>query len=266
MAHTRRRATTVSSSPASGTGFFPRSRASSASSFGDMSFPPVPDTQIGQYIVPPHRGYRNSNSEEGSQASESPSGALFATNERPLPSPTASIPAFEAQDPVNSFSSFKHKHAHLPHATHFPEPELSTPRREQARWGLPPPPRTHRRPNLSAPAFPPPRQHSVPDITLVQGARVDVASENRWGSDSKQASVARPRSTSDAANPVVSTLRYREMSETQRRLTEQEKNAKWEDLLQRSDRAGGTLRVGSPTTGTLSLWSDRTSVASSEGS
>ena len=34
------------------------------------------------------------------------------------------------------------------------------------------------------------------------------------------------------------------MESTRSRLTEQEKAAKWDDLLERSDRAGGTLHLG----------------------
>ena len=41
-----------------------------------------------------------------------------------------------------------------------------------------------------------------------------------------------------------SPLRFREIESPRSRLTEQEKAAKWDDLLERSDRAGGTLHLG----------------------
>ena len=51
------------------------------------------------------------------------------------------------------------------------------------------------------------------------------------------------RSTIQSSS-VRSPLRFREMESTRSRLTEQEKAAKWDDLLERSDRAGGTLHLG----------------------
>ena len=51
------------------------------------------------------------------------------------------------------------------------------------------------------------------------------------------------RSTIQSSS-VRSPLRFREMESARSRLTEQETAAKWDDLLERSDRAGGTLHLG----------------------
>ncbi|KAI0761838.1 hypothetical protein BD413DRAFT_236778 [Trametes elegans] len=61
------------------------------------------------------------------------------------------------------------------------------------------------------------------------------------GSSSSPSSGASP---SSAASQKRSPLMFRELESPRQKLSEKEKAAKWEDLLERSERAGGTLRVG----------------------
>ena len=42
-------------------------------------------------------------------------------------------------------------------------------------------------------------------------------------------------------------MTFREMSEQKHALTEKERNEMWQDLLERSDRAGGTLHLAGAT-------------------
>jgi hypothetical protein len=293
----RRSATTRSSSPSSETTkFFSRSRTSSSSSYGDAAVPPIPSmppARVGKHAVSP-REHHSGQAEKGKDK---------ATVERPSSRPTSSpssastsrespiVPFFEARNVINKFLPYKGRRATVssPTTTHFPDHEQIEPRTEQARGTIPPPipQRNPRRPghhSVSIPVLPlPVQQHAVPNVIPVQDSSESEAMEEdtthpkqRLDSGQTPSVVkARPRSISDGAiileperhaNTAKSILTFREMTTTQRQLTEQEKNAKWEDLLQRSDKAGGTLHVGSPTMGGLGLWSDRSSVALSETS
>ena len=72
-------------------------------------------------------------------------------------------------------------------------------------------------------------------------ASVSAAMRAARGSPSVSASASAP---SSAVSQKLSPLTFREIESPRRVLTEKEKADKWEDLLERSARAGGTLRVG----------------------
>lgn len=293
-AQIRRSVATRSSSPSSETTrFFSRSRTSSSSSYGDAIVPPVPSmptAHVNKQAAPLRQPHSDHN-EKGKDTSI----IEFPPSVRNLsPSSTTShhssptIPFFEVRNMINKFLPYKGRRVTLSSTTtHFPDHEPIVPRTEQARGTKPPiPPKNPRRPghhnSISLTTLPlSVQQHSIPNVIPVQDWTESEAMDED-NAHSKQPpdsgltpTEARPRSASDGATIIEperhgstakSILTFREMTTTQRQLTEQEKNAKWEDLLQRSDKAGGTLHVGSPITDGLGLWSDRCSVAISETS
>jgi len=291
----RRAATTRSSSPSSETTkFFSRSRSSSSSSYGDVMAPPMPSilsAHAGNHTPSPqHPSSHNDQSEDTVGMGHSPS-AKTSTPPSPRTSDEASqasptIPPFEAHHPVNRFLPYRGRRPPLlPSTTSwFPGDKPTTLHTEQAQLTNPPPipTRNPRRPghhSLSIPSLPA-QQRSQPSVIAVDDlSESEVADGSallplKRPLKSGQTPIIpkpRPRSISTeaitpeperSANTAKTSLTFREMTTTQRQLTEQEKNAKWEDLLQRSDKAGGTLHVGSPIgIGGLGLWSDRSSVA-----
>ncbi|KAF8527317.1 hypothetical protein JB92DRAFT_907830 [Gautieria morchelliformis] len=292
----RRSTTTRSSSPSSETTrFFSRSRSSSSSSYGEAMVPPIPSmpsARAGKGATSP-REYSSGHNEKGRDnvaVERSPSVKTSRTSEET----SSGIPSFEAYNPVNKFLPYggRRPSVSLSPISHFPDHEPIAQRTEHAkRTHAPPIPRRnpHRpsHPSVSIPSLPlPVHQHSMPNVIPVQdasesealdGDALDALRAERRRDTEQTPTIpkARPRSISDGAiipeperhahSANSTSVTFREMTRTQRQLTEQEKTAKWEDLLQRSAKAGGTLHVGSPTTGGgLGLWSDRSSVALSE--
>ena len=250
--------------------------------------PNIPAARVGKNAREHHNNYNEKGEESVSVEHLSAPASTPSSGDTPREaSPT--IPAFEAHNAVNKFLPYKGKRpAVLSSATsHFPDQEPVIPRINQAKGASKAPPipqRNPRRPghhSVSIPSLPlPVQQHSMPNVIAVQGLSEgmeggDTARLDQEPNSGQTPTVprTRPRSISDGAivieperypSMAKSPLTFREMTTTQRQLTEQEKNAKWEDLLQRSDKAGGTLHVGSPIAG--GLWSDRSSVALSETS
>ena len=283
----RRTATTRSSSPSSETTkFFSRSRSSSSSSYGDVMAPPmpsIPSARAGKPISSPRQHHSSYDDEdEDTVAMEGSPPAKTSTSSTPRTSneTSANIPPFEAQLPVNNFSPYKRR---PPPLSLSPDQDSFISRTQKAKSMNPPPipKRNPRRPghhSVSVHSLPA-QQHSKPNVILIQDSdESEVADDNAVRPQRRRIlrktslpSIPKPRirSISDGAiipeperhaNTAKSTLTFREMTTAQRHLTEQEKNAKWEDLLQRSAEAGGTLHVGSPISGGLGLWSDRSSV------
>lgn len=88
------------------------------------------------------------------------------------------------------------------------------------------------------------------DVTLLRRPSTGALSYTA----SRQASATSPHppplvsasasAPSSAVTQARSPLTFREMESPRRMLTEQEKADKWDDLLERSARAGGTLHLG----------------------
>ena len=92
------------------------------------------------------------------------------------------------------------------------------------------------------------RKPSVGALSYASTARQQPTSTSAHYSSSSNSNSNSPGSAltspSSAVSQKRSPLMFREMESPRHRLTEKEKADKWEDLLERSARAGGTLRVG----------------------
>lgn len=194
---------------------------------------------------------------------------------RPPPShdgrpPSPIIPEFSTTDPINAFVSKKVPGDQKSHTT-SPSPTTTT---------LPPPPRPSRSPRRPSPTVSAsssrvtsPVTDSVPASSRIptrassvgqnvvpaakRGRRMS-ASFSVSSSPAKSTLVSpsyisppgsalptksAPTSPSDSLPSTRSRMTFRELSEQRHARTEKEKNAMWEDLLERSDRAGGTLHL-----------------------
>ncbi|KAF8958677.1 hypothetical protein BDZ97DRAFT_1923439 [Flammula alnicola] len=225
-----------------------------------------PSVELPSLPLPPRRPQVNANIV-----------ATFATEPGPADterSESPTIPFFSTTDAVNSFParrlsstlSAKSKNSPvsplpLSAASMLPSPSLPT--------SLPPPPRPLRsaqRPNPASSRIavpqglsPPVKQPAiVPDIPHVRRSESYARVHNRRSSGGlSTTSTARPRRRSSSFGatssshrsvsppPPETTFTFRELDSTGPRyaLTEQEKAEKWDDLLERSDRAGGTLHI-----------------------
>lgn len=65
-------------------------------------------------------------------------------------------------------------------------------------------------------------------------------------STSPSSGASHPTSPASAVSARRSPLTFRELEGPRQKLSEREKAAKWEDLLERSAQAGGTLHIGEP--------------------
>ncbi|KAF8586384.1 hypothetical protein K439DRAFT_964554 [Ramaria rubella] len=277
------RSTTTSSSPSSETtNLFSRSRSSSASasSYGEAVPPPMPSipAHVGKHIITPMELHALLNEKDGGgPPSCQRSSSKLRTASDASPTGSATIPLFDAQSPVNKFPPYKGRR---PAQSSIPRPSKDQDPIIEASNHTQPPPIPQRSPrrlnnhSVSVPSLPlPVKQHSIPNVVPIRDSPESNGSEAlRLRLRPPTAPKPRPRSISDGAvdpdryiSAIKSPLTFREMTSTQRQLTEQEKNTKWEDLLQRSAKAGGTLHVGSPDAAVgLALWSDRSSLALSE--
>ncbi|KAF8511816.1 hypothetical protein BU17DRAFT_96875 [Hysterangium stoloniferum] len=277
-----RSVTTRSSSPSSGTtGFFSRSRSSSTSSYGD-AVPPVPS-------VPPARA-DNRDRERGedsglSRRNSGKNSKLPRKSQDDSSIGSVSIPWFNMQNSINKFAPKGKRSMPSPiPTTHFPDYKPVSPQADsdKRQVTLPPIPlrnprrlgshsisvSTHTSSKHSAPHVIPVQDTSESELTdtgrsQARGRRIVDVRKPRPRSLSAGVIVVEADALSGGPKPLRSTMIYREMTAHQRPLTEEEKNEKWEDLLKRSDKAGGTLHVGSSTSGGLALWSDRSSMATS---
>lgn len=260
--------TTRSSSPSSGTtGFFSRSRSSSTSSYGE-TLPPMPDMPFAHNIkhLPQARATPEYN-EKGDRYtvkrnSKSPprrkSHDVSSTG-------SATIPWFDAQNPINKFIKGRRPQYPPLSALHIAGADRERvhvsrrPSTANASSSAPPvPPRSPKRPstanNGSAPTMDNIRKFSTPNAATIRGASL---------SEDRQHLKSRPRSVSDGIVESSASMTFREMKSLKQPLSEAEKAAKWEDLLNRSAKAGGTLHVV-PRTDSSVLWSDNNSFTTAD--
>ncbi|KAL7280571.1 hypothetical protein ACG7TL_005505 [Trametes sanguinea] len=291
---TTRSSSPVSSEMAS-SGFnhnHPPSTRSSFSSLGE-EIPPVPKN-VGQYIMSPVELSRMTKGPDGSPSTPSkrtrPSRSQSLHVESPahrgspddVPIPSLPLPPRRAThegaggSPLSS--SFDGDDTNQsPGPSHAPPP--------LAEFGMQEPPPRPKRSSRRAPPHMdlPPRSQSM-SVAMPQSpatprgpppVRVDVNLTRRpstgalsYASTTRQASAN--SSTSPSSNPSHSAspssavsqkrspLMFRELESPRQKLSEREKAAKWEDLLERSARAGGTLHIGD--TGLLSEHAETESI------
>ncbi|KAK7687669.1 hypothetical protein QCA50_008884 [Cerrena zonata] len=271
--------TTRSSSPMSSASprfHRPHSNRSSTTSYGE-EVPPLPSTPggLGQQIVSPSdlldtgkdkevepaprspgRPKRTGRSrsvpgeDTGFNSAEEPRPSLPIPPRRPVTSsgldmnpnpdraPSPTIPLFSTSESVNNF----------PHAlsmTEFgvianPNDAPPRPRRSSRRH---PGPLNISLSSLQTPSTPSPttpRRSILPSLSidLVHRTRKSMSSSNHRMSPQ---TASPPQSTSSQSR---SPLTFRELESPRQQLSEKEKNARWDDLLARSERAGGTLHIG----------------------
>ncbi|KAL6306193.1 hypothetical protein BKA93DRAFT_165596 [Sparassis latifolia] len=261
--------TTRSSSPGSSdiasSGFFHRAHStrSSTSSYGE-ELPPMPkpyDSPYGQHIVPPSELNRLNAEQDRAKADVShklrqpnrsrsapvndvriASSVDDSRPSLPLPprrrppsatlqemSPSPIIPSF----PLSSLSEF----GTLGPSNPPPRPKRSD-QRKPARIDVMTLSRSMQAANVPAT----PRPHPSVSVDLNFSNRSSV-NRSSYASTAKQVPPS-PASSASPSSATRSPLTFREMESPRHAWTEQEKTSKWEDLLQRSDRAGGTLRLG----------------------
>ncbi|KAJ7348226.1 hypothetical protein DFH08DRAFT_865579, partial [Mycena albidolilacea] len=262
---TTRSSSPVSSSDVASSKYFhktPGSGRSSTSSYGDDSTPPpmpgapMPNFIIGKHIVPPKdlykldlSGFQSGSPDEkkvpvkptvffGTQntrgpdewtiintpAEEHPPSLPHPPRRLPMPShlqrrthrlsDTPSIPEFSTVNPVNAFSARK-------------PPVTDKPRVLSMLSTLEP--------------APPRRSLTMQDDTRGQLSSVGSVASNPSAPTARQKRLQQRSASLPRAEPLT----FRGMSEkAAQALTEKEKADRWDDLLQRSDRAGGTLHLG----------------------
>ncbi|KAK0487624.1 hypothetical protein IW261DRAFT_1558677 [Armillaria novae-zelandiae] len=268
----RRSIATRSSSPGSSdvasSKFFQRtqSQRSSSSSYGDELPPPVPDTVVGQHIIPPGELYKLTNNlhiegDDSRLRRRKSSGKIAQPSvrkstsspeswkpsvEEPLPTPprtawkppqdsvraSPTIPEFSTSAPINAFVGRR------PSASAESTPpdvgaDLKTPSRPSRSL--------HRTsPSTSRKSSPIRKLPSVPRFSSPPPVPDPLTNPNRASTSSH--ATARPRSY---ANSLVSspTAQFRDRATIKPAWTEQEKTDMWNDLLERSARAGGTLHL-----------------------
>ncbi|KAG7445790.1 uncharacterized protein BT62DRAFT_1076861 [Guyanagaster necrorhizus] len=269
--------TTRSSSPGSSdvasSKFFQRtqSQRSSSSSYGDEVPPPVPDTVVGQHIIPPSELYKltkNMPAEEDDskfrhrkslskvvqhsvRTSTSSLESWVPTAEGPLPSlPTPprtawkppndsvraspTIPEFSTSAPINAFIG-RRPSAVESASTDIAADLKSTPSRTSRSL--------HRlSPSASKISSPIRRLPSIPRLSSPPPIPDTPTNPNRTSTSSH--ATARPRSYASTLTTSPSpTAQFRDRATIKPAWTEQEKTDMWNDLLERSARAGGTLHL-----------------------
>ncbi|KAH9893286.1 hypothetical protein C8Q73DRAFT_526382 [Cubamyces lactineus] len=278
--------TTRSSSPVSSemaSSGFANPTASTRSSFSSLGeeIPPVPKN-VGQYILPPGELSRMTKTAADGSVSTPP-------NKRTRASRSHSAPTDEPQHgspddlPVPSLPLPPRRATHegtasSPLSSSFGGDDAYNPP-PLAEFGMKEPPprpkRSARRAAAPAHVELPPRSQSmsasIPRSPVTPRGpptvRVDVNLARRpstgalsYASTARQvsATTTSSNSPSSAASSKRSPLMFRELESPRQKLSEQEKAAKWEDLLERSARAGGTLHIGE--SGLLSEFPDTASI------
>ncbi|EIN09481.1 hypothetical protein PUNSTDRAFT_119958 [Punctularia strigosozonata HHB-11173 SS5] len=187
---------------------------------------------------------------------------------RAFRSESPEIPSFSTDGPVNDFSaaartkrarhvtsSFGARPATSPVTGSFPASELGA--------LSPPPPRPAKSPRRPLSAAVAPTTPLIPPLaplpTITMDLEAVAASRERHDEDNEDDRQSRAvrtasnastmkdgrRSRSRSQAPAPSPVTFRELGTSPARLrSEQEKARMWDALLERSDRAGGTLRVG----------------------
>ncbi|KAK0187883.1 hypothetical protein F5146DRAFT_732506 [Armillaria mellea] len=269
----RRSIATRSSSPGSSdvasSKFFQRtqSQRSSSSSYGDELPPPVPDTVVGQHIIPPgelykltnniyaegddtrlrHRQLSGKNAQPSVRRSTSSPESWIPSTEEPLPTPprtawkppqdsvraSPTIPEFSTSAPINAFVGRRPSASAESNPSDVGADLKTAPSR---------PSRTLPRisPSGSRKSSPIRKLPSVPRFSSPPPVPDTLTNPNRASTSSH--ATARPRSY---ANSFVSspTAQFRDRATIKPAWTEQEKTDMWNDLLERSARAGGTLHL-----------------------
>lgn len=269
----RRSVATRSSSPGSSdvasSKFFQRtqSQRSSSSSYGDELPPPVPDTVVGQHIIPPGELYKLTNNihAEGDDSrlrhrksfgkivqpairrSTSSPESWIPSPEEPLPTPprtawkppqdsvraSPTIPEFSTSAPINAFMGRKPSASAESTPSDVGADLKTTPSRPSRSL--------HRTsPSTSRISSPIRKLPSVPRFSSPPPVPDTPTNPNRTSTSSH--ATARPRSY---ANSLASspTAQFRDRATIKPAWTEQEKTDMWNDLLERSARAGGTLHL-----------------------
>ncbi|KZV63755.1 hypothetical protein PENSPDRAFT_200207 [Peniophora sp. CONT] len=267
-AASKRSATTRSSSPHSG------------SSIADTDIPPIPrkgSTSLGQRILSPSALRLIGQDEDpqeisvlvGEPESFEPGGLSPPPRRTRMQSDSPEMPTFSIAASVNNFSSRKALSASNSPAEREGA-SLARARSLLPETALSPPPRPARSPHrpsrvspvsdnpprlppLSLSAMPSPESGftslppSIP-TELGEMSRARPLSESGYSTRTTstarpEASITRPRTPSNGAS---SGLKFREMNKAAPRvaMSDQEKDALWDDLLERSAKAGGTLHYG----------------------
>ncbi|KIJ12046.1 hypothetical protein PAXINDRAFT_15078 [Paxillus involutus ATCC 200175] len=249
---------TASSSPNSSdvasTQFFHKtpSARSSVSSYGEAEVPPVPEIVLVRHIITPLEQLRLGGDHIDSEESRPRS-----------PRRSTSVPA-GLHDCANTDQPLSSSSNKLCQGESCPLTSNSKPKRESTAWSpladggvslSPPPPRPQRSlkrgAGTSGPTSPPSRSAKNAEGGAVEAPQIDRASPSAQ-SDTSTAK-ARPRSNSLTSHSAStsdhsherSQLTFRELHAPRRPpLSEREKADIWDDLLARSDKAGGTLHLG----------------------
>lgn len=278
---TTTRSSSPMSSDIASSRFFPKSHSvrSSVSSYGD-ELPPLPNT-IGQNILPPSELYKlnkgdldhvpkstrsNIRGRTRSMGAES----APAPGDEPRPSlppprrhethpkmpwqisstpPSPLIPTFNTDDPVNNFmtSSASLSRLSLPTSEFGVPDDVSTPPRPRRSSRRRPPPAELVSPTPSTPVSATthitPRTPRSPNLPSIN---VSVCRASMGGGSPRSAAMDgwSNSPSSSGSHATRSPIRFRELESPRVHLTDREKAARWDDLLQRSDEAGGTLHLG----------------------
>ncbi|KAJ7065237.1 hypothetical protein C8F01DRAFT_1080263 [Mycena amicta] len=235
------------------------SARSSTSSYGEETAPPLPKVIIGKHIIPPKELYKLELEGDFKPSSlddkVKPMTTVFRSTEdwriiatpaeehppplslphppRRLPTPNAnakerrvsdapSIPEFSTAAPINAFTPRK------------TQPVMDRPRVESLLSSLGP-----------APAAP---RRSISSVNEASGVQDDTFGRQNWRTSSAPSTSSRPQRSQQRATSVPRVpqepLTFRELTKQSMQLSEKEKADKWEDLLERSNRAGGTIHLG----------------------
>lgn len=164
------------------------------------------------------------------------------------------IPEFSTAEPINTFTSRK--------ATAASKEKTPAPSISPTTVPLPPPRplKSPRRPSPSVSASSSPVVSPVGAAPVSRIPRSLSETESSTQTRRKSALTSVPgisttnsTSPSSSSSPITprssarSRMTFREMSEQKHALTEKERNEMWQDLLERSDRAGGTLHLAGAT-------------------
>ncbi|KAI0369809.1 hypothetical protein BV20DRAFT_996303 [Pilatotrama ljubarskyi] len=277
---TTRSSSPVSSEMAS-SGFFNHNRTpstrSSISSLGEV-VPPMPKN-LGRYIVPPGELSRMTKTSESNL--QTPPSKRYRKTSRSQSAPVDErLPHRSADDSILPSLPLPPRRAthegSSPMSSSFSPEDTAQPAGGSrppplAEFGMKePPPRPKRSSRRAAPPnveVPPrsqsmsatmPRSPATPRAPPAVRVDVDLARRPSTGalsyastarqvsatsSDSPSSGASHSASPSSAASQKRSPLLFRELESPRQKLSEKEKAAKWEDLLERSARAGGTLHI-----------------------
>ncbi|TBU40562.1 hypothetical protein BD309DRAFT_339469 [Dichomitus squalens] len=255
------------------------STRSSFSSYGE-EIPPLPSS-VGQYIVSPSELSRMTKSSEHTSSPLTPSQLKGRTRtqsrshtappedgaspeERHLPSlplPPRRVTTGSAISPTaHSFNVEDTIDKLMPSITSVPPPlgefGMNEPPPRPKRSSRRAPPQlnveVHARSQSASATMPlsPQTPRAPPqvrvDVDLIRRPSVGALSHRSTPKPNSATSSSSPSSNSpsSAVSQKRSPLTFRELESPRHKLTEKEKAAKWEDLLERSARAGGTLHLG----------------------